>query len=177
MTIYPTGTCFDDVLDHQSYLVQHNQAEALRQHIVHGLCRFPADHPNTPDILYAHAWVEDDIEDKVYASGLLDDGTKVWWGCDRTEWYTLFRVEERTRYTLAHALLENWASNHFGPWIDRYRACCKSSTPGVAHGVDSVTRTPQSPDHPQTTAGRPGYSGRNPVTHPGHSEGGDASHQ
>lgn len=136
MTIFPTGTCFDDVLDHQAYLVQHDDATARRQHIVHGICRYPVDHQITPGLRYAHAWVEDDSEDKVYASGLLEDGTKVWWGCDRFQWYVQYRVEEYTRYTLVHALLENWASNHFGPWIDRYRALCKGET---TYGVDSVT--------------------------------------
>lgn len=128
MTIYPTGTCFDDVLDHQCEQLKFNPFTILTQHIVHGICL----HPEGPkaDQPFAHGWVEDDLEERVYQSGLLEDGEKVWWSADRAEWYVMMRVQEKTRYTFHEALRMNWETNHFGPWVEAYRVLCGRASCG-----------------------------------------------
>jgi len=124
--ILPTGCCFDDILDFQSDLWKADPARAMRQHIVHGICLIPPDQAEA-DQPYAHGWVEDDIENRVYSSGMVD-GQKVWWAADRDEWYRGMRVQEKTRYTFWEALQMNWKTNHYGPWVETYRALCKEIT-------------------------------------------------
>jgi len=122
MTILPTGSCFDDVLDHQSALILFD-SRILHQWIVHGICLIPEGQEKAGEP-FAHAWMEDDDERKVYQSGLVK-GVKVWWSADRKEWYDLMRVQDRTRYSFAEALTLNWKTCHFGPWEERYRVLCK----------------------------------------------------
>ena len=125
MIIHPTGKCFDDVLDQQDYIYRTNRVLALRQHIVHGICLFPeGPKKDTP---FAHAWVEDDTESKVYQSGILN-GVKIWYGLDRDEWCQLMRPQKVTRYTFEEALLHNFRTNMFGPWEPEYVALCKERT-------------------------------------------------
>lgn len=123
--ILPTGTCFDDVLDHQSELFKIQPLLVMRQYVVHGICLIPDDQPkaNQP---FAHGWVEDDVEDRVYQSGFVD-GVKVWYGCDREQWYQAIRVQTRTRYTFLEALKMNWQTNTFGPWEPAYLALCRDT--------------------------------------------------
>ena len=124
MTIFPTHQCFDDVLDHQAELAQRDPVTAARQFIVHGICLAPeGEHAGEP---FAHAWVEDDEESRVSEAGILN-GEKIWWSADRDEWYAALRVQERTRYTLDQARILNWQTAHYGPWVPKYRALCKSS--------------------------------------------------
>lgn len=122
MEIHPTNTCFDDVLDQQAWLLQVDPERANRQHIVHGICLMP-DGPDEGKP-FAHAWVEDNLENRVYQSGMLD-GEKIWYSCDRPEWYLKIRVQEYTRYFLWDALQLNLVTNHFGPWVEHYREFCK----------------------------------------------------
>lgn len=117
-TIYPTRTCFDDVLEHQVELAGREPELAARQLVVHGICLAPED-TQDDGTRFAHAWVEDG--DMLWQSGLLEDGTKVWYGMARDEWYAKMRVQDVTRYTLGQALAENYTSAHFGPWVPRYR--------------------------------------------------------
>jgi hypothetical protein len=126
MTVHPTGTCFDDVLDQQDHVYRTNHALAMRQSIVHGICLIPEGQLEQGKP-YAHAWVEDDIEDRVYQSGLLN-GTKIWWGIDRAEYYQLMRVQKFTVYTFHEALWLNYQTNHFGPWVPEYIALCRERT-------------------------------------------------
>lgn len=119
--ILPTNTCFDDVLDHQSAVHRLIPLIVERQFIVHGILLAPeGPHQDEP---FAHAWVEDDVESRVYQSGIID-GQKIWWSADRTEWESKMRVQQRTRYTFEQALLLNYVSNHFGPWEPAYRHLC-----------------------------------------------------
>lgn len=122
MVINPTHTCFDDVLDHQVDLRTTDPAAASRQLIVHGILLWPegarAGEP------YAHAWVEDPLDDQVYQSGILDDGVKVWWGHPREEFERIMRPQHVTRYTFEQAHILNWQHEHFGPWVPEYRALC-----------------------------------------------------
>jgi hypothetical protein len=120
MTILPTGTCFDDVLDQQSFLVTVNPDLADRQFIVHGICTASDGH------LFSHAWVEDDDGDRVFQSGILN-GEKVWFGLNRSEWYDTMQIQKFTRYTFMEALMLNYQTHHYGPWVDEYRTLCKKS--------------------------------------------------
>jgi hypothetical protein len=119
--IKPTHTCFDDVLDHQSYLFKTDPQTVARQHIVHGICLMP-EGPRIGEP-YAHAWVEDDTEDRVYQSGLVDTAM-VWYSVSRPEWYAMMRVQKFTRYTFLEALKKNWQTYFFGPWEPEYLALC-----------------------------------------------------
>lgn len=121
-TIHPTHHCFDDVLDHQVDLDRRDPTTAARQRIVHGICLFPEGGPRAGEA-FAHAWVEDDTEDRVYEAGLLG-GQKIWWSADRTLWRAAMRVQAMTRYTLAEARVKNWQHEHYGPWVPAYRALC-----------------------------------------------------
>ena len=95
---------------------------ALRQFIVHGICLIP--HGPDTDKPFAHAWVEDDDENRVYQSGILN-GEKVWYSVDRDEWKKLIRVQAFTRYTFEEAIQWNWRSNHYGPWVPEYVELCR----------------------------------------------------
>lgn len=124
--IYPTGQCFDDVLDHQAILMKEAANLAARQYICHGICLAPeGPHEGEP---FAHAWVEDPDDQQTYQSGLMvqDDGriVKVWYGLRTDDFYAFLRVQERTRYTLLEALWKNWTTNHYGPWVEKYRLLC-----------------------------------------------------
>lgn len=130
MTIYPTHRCFDDVLDHQVELARREPAIAARQFIVHGIVRYPDDAGADAGRWFAHAWVEDDDEQRVYQSGLLD-GRMVWFSADRAEWYGAMRVLARTRYTLDRARILNWQTTHYGPWVSAYRALCRDARPAA----------------------------------------------
>ena len=121
--IYPTGTCFDDVLDHQDYVFKTNPAQALAQFIVHGICLMPEGNPEEGKP-FAHGWVEDDETGLVWQSGLVE-GVKIWYSAARTEWYPLIRVQTSTRYTFLEAIRLNWQTNHYGPWVEAYRDLCK----------------------------------------------------
>jgi hypothetical protein len=121
-TIYPTGTCFDDVLDHQSAVFMQNPHLVLHQFIVHGICLMPeGPHKDQP---YAHAWVEDEETGLVWQSGLIE-GVKVWFGTPRTDWFPLMRVQRSTRYTFMEAMRKNWQTNHYGPWDESYVKLCR----------------------------------------------------
>jgi len=123
-TIFPTHRCFDDVLDHQAELRTRDPKTAARQLIVHGILLAPEDghgvHAGEP---FAHAWVEDDDERRIYEAGILN-GEKVWWSADRDEWYRKMHVQAATRYTLHAALILNWQHGHYGPWVRAYAALC-----------------------------------------------------
>lgn len=136
MVILPTHTCFDDVLDFQCELMKVDPERAHRQFIVHGILLAP-EGPKM-DEPYAHAWVEDDEEGRVYQSGFLD-GQKIWWGCDRDEWKQVMRVQDESRYTFLQALALNWQTNHYGPWVETYRELCGGRT--VHADVQSIARS------------------------------------
>jgi hypothetical protein len=124
MTLRPTHTCFDDVLDHQAELRGRDLAAAHRQLIVHGILLAPeGPHEGEP---FAHAWVEDPADNRIYQSALLDDGTKVWWSCAWEEFERLMRPQHVTRYSLERAYILNWQTEHFGPWVPAYRALCNA---------------------------------------------------
>jgi hypothetical protein len=118
--ILPTHKCFDDVLEHQVELRGRDAEAAARQVIVHGICLAP-EGPRAGEP-FAHAWVEDG--DLLWQAGLLEDGTKVWFSLDTTTWRTALRVQAETRYTLDEALIKNWQTATYGPWVPAYRALC-----------------------------------------------------
>ena len=123
-TIFPTHRCFDDVLDHQAELRRTDPTTAARQLIVHGILLAPESHDGLrAGEPFAHAWVEDDEERRVYEAGILD-GEKVWWSADRDEWYGKMRPQAVTRYSLHAAIILNWQHGHYGPWVRVYRALC-----------------------------------------------------
>ena len=122
-TIFPTGTCFDDTLVHQSDLFKTNPLLAMRQFIVHGICLVPEGQSNANEP-FAHSWVEDDATGMVWQSGFID-GQKVWYGTPRADWYPLIRVQTSTRYTFIEAIGWNYKTNYYGPWEPAYLALCR----------------------------------------------------
>jgi hypothetical protein len=124
--IYPTHTCFDDVLDHQVELAKRAPDVAARQFIVHGICLFPeGDRIGEP---FAHAWVEDDLSNEVWQSGLLSDQRRIWYSVRRQVWRDVMRVQASTRYTLDEVRRLNWQTEHYGPWVPAYRALCRKTS-------------------------------------------------
>ena len=119
LPIYPTHTCFDDALDFLVDVLRDNPREraALAQQLflVHGLCQAPDGR------LYAHAWVEDAVEDTCIFTGILD-GTRRVFATPAHEYYAEVRVQEMTRYNLIQALQNNRFTNSYGPWEARYQA-------------------------------------------------------
>lgn len=122
MTIYPTHTCFDDVLDYIELLVRSGERHRLPgMRVVHGICLAPegarAGEP------YAHGWIEED--GLVVQGGLVDvDGTreKVYYGVDRAEFYAKLRVQVTTVYSVEEAVRKNWETGYYGPWESTYLA-------------------------------------------------------
>lgn len=125
-TIYPTHSCFDDVLDHQVALAARDPAAAARQFIVHGILLFPEGEPHAGEP-FAHAWVEEPLTVTVFQSGLLADGRKVWFEIGARAFLAAMRVQASTRYTLQQARLLNWQTEHYGPWVPAYRALCRNA--------------------------------------------------
>lgn len=123
----PTQTCFDDALDFISEVMwllkgqlRSNDGE-VREYlerfvVVHGICLTPDGQP------YAHAWVEE-MDVRVWQGALLN-GARIFHPQNRTTFYVERRVQESTRYSVAEAARENERTDHFGPWVEKYRALC-----------------------------------------------------
>jgi hypothetical protein len=125
-TIYPTHTCFDDALETMAAFVQHDRRRIETLVLVHGVCVNPINGE-----LYAHAWLEE--HDRAWHAGHLGgpDGPKVIVEASRAELRVGLQVQEETRYSVLQAHLANYKSNHFGPWVERYRELCKDSAPEI----------------------------------------------
>lgn len=125
-TIKPTNTCFDDALDFFDDLARSGagfEDMVDRYRVVHGICLMPqSDRP------YAHAWVEDRTRDLVLQRGILN-GKIVQLEMSVLEFTLRHRPQKFTRYTLREALRLNYESNHYGPWVEEYRALCRDEPP------------------------------------------------
>jgi len=115
MLLKPTHTCFDDVLDFFAGLTD---PKARDLHVVvHGICVLP------DGSRIAHAWLErTDVEFVI--EGMLLGPTKVYHAIPRATFHERWTVERCTRYTLAEAIAQNAAHDHFGPWDPEYAALC-----------------------------------------------------
>jgi hypothetical protein len=120
--IYPTHECFNDALDFISDVLIQNpdDREALVEELllVHGICLAPDGQP------YAHAWVQDG--DRCIFCGILD-GTRGYFAASRDEYYAEMRVQDVTRYPVHEALRHNRRTRHYGPWLPKYRALCRTT--------------------------------------------------
>lgn len=125
--LHPTNHCFDDALDFidaacraDGYVIFRVGADGAvtsdRLTLVHGICLAPPTFER-----YAHGWVEEGAD--VWDAGLLD-GVRVYLRMPQAEFYAYRQVQETTKYTVIEALRLNWASNHYGPWEEKYRALC-----------------------------------------------------
>lgn len=125
VVMQPTGTCFDDALELIAFFVEQDKRRLHTLVLVHASCLKPPGYPNegTP---FAHAWLEEG--DLVWSAGIIDE-VKVQFSCDGEEFRRQLRVQEATRYTAFEAHLENVRTNHFGPWLAKYRSLCKDAPP------------------------------------------------
>jgi len=130
MTILPTHTCFDDALEFLNAILKYEGVERLLGvRVVHGICLAPEGvQIGQP---FAHAWCEED--GSCIQAGLVE-GEKVYFGVDRAEFYAMLRPQDTTTYTPEEAVAQNFASGHFGPWEDRYRAIIKHGDRTVFEG-------------------------------------------
>lgn len=115
-TIYPTHTCFDDVVDYLNQIAYRgaSREELLAYTVVHGILVMP------DGSRFAHAWLEHD--GKILDGGIYQ-GERVWIEYSLTEFRGLHVVEDETRYTLPDA---ERLDDEFGPgpWKPKYRALC-----------------------------------------------------
>lgn len=135
-SIFPTHTCFTDAL---ALLVERARrdpalAKKRRLLLVHGVLLIPEGHPEGGEP-YAHAWVLQ--AGQCWFTGILD-GARIRYAVPRDLYYHGARLQEFTAYTVRQALYENHRSNHYGPWIPRYRDLCAPkgmSRQLYSHGV------------------------------------------
>jgi hypothetical protein len=120
VNVFPTHTCFDDALDYLAHRLKQNRRDAKRLVLVHGILLAPEGAKK--DQPFAHAWVEE--SDRVWQDGLLEDGRRVTWAMSVAEFREKMRPQKETRYTVREAVAENLRTNHFGPWVEEYRALC-----------------------------------------------------
>lgn len=119
-TVYPTHQCFNDALEFFEELAKEKNP-VLRMSgylfLVHGVCLTPEGES------YSHAWIEQGHATVIF-KGILH-GKAQYFATPKEQYYDEMRVTpDVTRYTPTEALKENLASNHFGPWIQRYRDLC-----------------------------------------------------
>lgn len=129
MTILPTHTCFDDALDWVSEaVVKKGKTDLFLVHGIQCISTLNGDH------LFAHAWIEEG--DLCWDFGILqENGAKIAFAVQRAEYYAERQCRDVTRYTPFEACRENYNSNHFGPWKEKYRALCgrEPTVLGVTH--------------------------------------------
>jgi hypothetical protein len=129
LTVHPTHTCFDDALDYIEALIRQDvhlvRRNSSKLFVVHGICLKPEG--PTKGEPFAHAWVEDEYsepEARVWQGGILN-GERIFYALDRVEFFQRMRVQECTRYTLREASDHNHRTNHYGPWLDKYKRLCR----------------------------------------------------
>lgn len=114
LTIFPTGTCFDDALEWLTELVKRSPLRGFTPNLFlcHGICLMHGIDP------YSHAWVEE--FGMVWFSGVIEED-KAMIKCDLKEFYDHFHVTEQvTKYTPWQAVEQNHAAENYGPWEQRY---------------------------------------------------------
>lgn len=127
--ISPTGTCFDDAMGFlflfrlEDPTVRMNVMRTVR--VAHGICTTPSGIP------FAHAWVEERVEDdpdrtgwpaRVVWQGMkADNGRKAYFAVEAGWFMRAYGVRDRTLYTIRDCMARGVASDHAGPWIARYR--------------------------------------------------------
>lgn len=113
VTVYPTGTCFEDTTLMASSLWCENEFNFL---VVHGICLLPDGKP------YAHAWIEKDQQ--AWFVGVVE-GERVKIKIPLDQFYQHFQVQEQTKYDLTN-LIETALKNNDAPppWEEKYRRLC-----------------------------------------------------
>lgn len=121
--MHPTGTCFDDALELLAFFIEEDKRRIETLVLVHGICLKPPGYPRE-GAPFAHAWLEEG--DLVWSAAILD-GVKVQFSCEGEDFRRQLRVQEATRYTPREASAENMRTNHYGPWVEKYRSLCKDA--------------------------------------------------
>jgi hypothetical protein len=57
--------------------------------------------------------------------GGIYESERIFYAQDRAEFFKRMRVQESTRYTVREAVAENYRTNHYGPWVEKYAALCR----------------------------------------------------
>lgn len=114
-TIYPTHSCFDDAMEFMEFVAKEYKNEDLSfLKLVHGTVKGDDGLP------HAHAWVEDSgTEVAIYAGVLKCE--KVYFYTPIEEFYSGWRVQETTKYTIKETVENNLRTIHFGPWEQKYK--------------------------------------------------------
>ncbi len=123
ITIYPTGTCFDDAIDYINAISLKEPWNIKlfnkQYRIAHGICLFEDWRP------YAHCWLEKANSCYDYRLFESPEGEKVQIKYTRGEFYTLFKPQKVVRYTIRDCLhLEKRVHGYCGPWDPQIRALC-----------------------------------------------------
>lgn len=123
--IYPTHSCFDDVIEFGVGL----EASARPFHrLVHGICRMNGAR-------FTHAWIERTEPnlglEEVLQSGLVDNkGPLFWYALPRDQFLATLSVERAVTYDWPEAF--RLAADHNGPWDADIRSLTRNvSTPRV----------------------------------------------
>jgi hypothetical protein len=122
--IGPTGKCFDNALDEFQRLVKEDKKRQWTNEYVmaHGILI----HEDTGE-RYAHAWLE--ANSSCFDFGIVLDGEHAGEFCcyevEKTDYYRGRQVVDVTFYTWNDAKRWNMLTNHFGPWLPKYRELCK----------------------------------------------------
>lgn len=121
MTILPTGECFDDAIDIVQQMIRENPeiVHAENLFVVHAVCQ------SKSGVLWAHAWVEDRINDVdcVLWCGIMN-GEKACLCTDLRDHYEFHRPTIVIKYTPMDVWRENAKTRHFGPWDPEIQKHC-----------------------------------------------------
>lgn len=139
MTIYPTGTCFEDVTQMFIKMLGEDmdRVDDPEFCMVHGICLMEDGSQ------YAHAWIEEG--EFAWFSGILN-GDEVFCQTLKSEFHSETRVVEFTRYTYwdcARVARQNYDMPP--PWEHRYRRLCKDFKKGDEHGSNGTEQGPLAP--------------------------------
>lgn len=119
-TIYPTGTCFDDVADYINDLSRRRKiAELESLTICHGIAA------NDDGSIRAHAWLEHGEPRRVIDFGFMD-GAKIVFEVPAVEYHPKSGTIECREYTIREIAMCGHLSENkgCGPWILEYFIHC-----------------------------------------------------
>lgn len=118
VTMYPTGTCFDDSLDNleKCMKLMYPPGEI---YLVHALCLNPIDSTR-----FAHAWLE--MMDKYAMQDNIAEGKHYTFVFKLGPFRDALRIQKETRYSVPHAIAMNYQTCNYGPWEPEYIELCKA---------------------------------------------------
>ena len=115
ITLLPTHSCFDDMLDYFHSLAAHGRQDAHR--LVHGIVLYEGRE-------MSHAWIlKNGVE---VLQTFMKDGQKVLVGMPLKAFLATATPIAETRYTWEEAKEQNRVHGTLGPWVERYLILCRN---------------------------------------------------